>query len=202
MDLIEVERIVARDRTVESCLEEGSPPVPEPVGAPLVSLANSRYSAEDRLPAVHVLHGGLAEEEVDMVLVLQTAHKVRRIEVFVVVLLRPQVVLDDQRVRPGEVSHGGREQVVAGVERGGVVPRVVGSVALPAELRLHLVVAGPVQEVMSAQRVVAVGPAHQQAAGRDGGEDPDVVLTVLPALPLQVTGSLVPGTAGPVDSLE
>ena len=121
---------------------------------------------------------------------------------FVVVLLRPQVVLDDQRVCAGEVGHGGREQVVAGVERGGVVPRVVGRVALPAELGLHLVVAGPVQEVVTAQRVVAVGPAHQEAAGGDGGEDPDVVLTVLPTLPLQVTGSLVTSTARPVDSLE
>ena len=100
LDLVEVERILSRHGAVQSSLEEGSPPVTEPVGPTLVSLAHSRHSAEDGLAAVHELHGGLPEEEVDVVLVLQTAHKVRGVEMFVVVLLRPEVVLNDQRVRP------------------------------------------------------------------------------------------------------
>ena len=75
------------------------------------------------------------------------------------------------------------------------MPRIVGSVALPTELRLDLVVALAVHEVVTTQRVVAVGATHQQPLLGDGGEDPDVVLTILRAFPFEITGRLVPSTA-------
>ena len=80
--------------------------------------------------------------------------------------------------------------------------RVVGSIALATELGLDLVVAGPVQEVVATQRVVAVGPAHQQPPLGDDGEHPDVVLGILGPLPLEVTRGEVLSAAGPVDPLK
>ena len=80
--------------------------------------------------------------------------------------------------------------------------RVVGSIALATELGLDLVVAGPVQEVVATQRVVAVGAADQQPPLRDDGEHPDVVLAVLGALALEVTRGEVLRAAGPVDPLK
>ena len=121
---------------------------------------------------------------------------------FVVILLRPQIVFDNQRVRARKICNSCCKKVSASVERCGVVHRVVGSVALAAELSLDLVVARPVQEVVAAHRVVAVGAAHQQPALGDDGEHPDVVLTILRALPLQVTRGLVLRAAGPVDPLK
>ena len=82
------------------------------------------------------------------------------------------------------------------------MPRIVGSVALPTELRLHLVVALAVHEVVTTQRVVAVGATHQQPLLGDGGQDPDVVLTILRAFPFEITGRLVPSAARPQDSLQ
>ena len=80
--------------------------------------------------------------------------------------------------------------------------RVVGSVALATELSLDLIMSSPVQEVMATQRIVAVGPTHQQPPLRDDGEHPDVVLAVLGPLPLEVTRGEVLRAAGPVDPLK
>ena len=137
-----------------------------------------------------------------MVLVFQTAHKVRSIEMFVVILLRSQIVFDNQRVGARKICNSCGKKVSACVQRGGVVHRGVGGVALAAELGLHLVVAGPVQEVVATQRVVAVGAADQQPPLRDDGEHPDVVLAVLGALALEVTRGEVLRAAGPVDPLK
>ena len=121
---------------------------------------------------------------------------------FVVILLRSQIVFDNQRVGARKICNSCGKKVSACVQRCRVVHRVVGRVALAAELGLDLVVAGPVQEVMPTQGVVTVCAADQQPALGDDGEDPDVVLTVLGPLPLEVTGSQVLSAAGPVDPLQ
>ena len=121
---------------------------------------------------------------------------------FVVILLRSQIVFDNQRVGARKICNSCGKKVSACVERCRVVHWVVGSVALAAELGLDLVVAGPVQEVMPTQGVVTVGAADQQPALRDDGEDPDVVLAVLGPLPLEVTRGEVLSAAGPVDPLQ
>ena len=56
MNLIEVERIVARHGAVESRLEEGGPLGVEAPRAAEVVLADPRHAGEHRLAAVHVLH--------------------------------------------------------------------------------------------------------------------------------------------------
>ena len=121
---------------------------------------------------------------------------------FVVILLRSQIVFDNQRVGARKICNSCGKKVSACVERCRVVHWVVGSVALAAELGLDLVVTGPVQEVMPTQGVVTVGAADQQPALRDDGEDPDVVLAVLGPLPLEVTRGEVLSAAGPVDPLQ
>ena len=70
------------------------------------------------------------------------------------------------------------------------------------DLRHYLVAPRPVQQVVAAQRAVAVGAAHQQPRGRDGREDADVVLAVLGALPLEVAAAAVLLAARPVDPLQ
>ena len=102
--------------------------------SPLVVLAHSRHPAVDRLAAVHELNGSLSEEEIDVIIVLQRADKVGGVEVHVVVLLSPQLVLDDQAVGGREVGDGGGVEGAPGVEVGGVVVGVEGSMPSPAEL--------------------------------------------------------------------
>ena len=70
------------------------------------------------------------------------------------------------------------------------------------DLRHYLVSACPVQQVVAAQRAVAVGAAHQQPRRRDGREDADVVLAVLGALPLEVAAPSVLLATRPVDPLQ
>ena len=101
---------------------------------PLVILAHSCHPAVHRLAAVHELNGGLSEEEIHVIVVLQRADEVGRVEVHVVVLLSPQLVLDDQAVGGGEVGDGGGVEGAPGVEVGGVVVGVEGRVPSSAEL--------------------------------------------------------------------
>ena len=56
MNFIKVERIIARNGTVEASFQERSPLGIETPGAPQVILADSGHSGEDRLATVHVLH--------------------------------------------------------------------------------------------------------------------------------------------------
>ena len=85
------------------------------------------------LSAVDELHGGLAEEEVHMVLVLQGVDKVRgcrretnllstpsrnsfgrlTVEVLVIVLLCPELASVDEGVGRGEIGHCARVQFAA-----------------------------------------------------------------------------------------
>ena len=100
----------------------------------LVILTHSRHPAIHCLAAVHELHGSLAEKEIHVLVVLQRADKVGGVEVHVVVLLGPQLVLDDQAVGGGEVGDGGGVEGAPGVEVGGVVVGVEGRVPSAAEL--------------------------------------------------------------------
>ena len=101
---------------------------------PLVILAHPGHPAVHRLAAVHELDRSLAEEEIHMIVVLQRADKVGRVEVHVVVLLSAQLVLDDQAVGGGEVCDGGGVEGSPGVEVGGVVVGMEGGVPSSAEL--------------------------------------------------------------------
>ena len=69
-----------------SHLEVGDPVLLEDVLAPGVSLANAGNARVHALPAVHVLHRNLAEEEVHVVADLVGAHKVRLVQMVGVVL--------------------------------------------------------------------------------------------------------------------
>ena len=73
-----IEVTVTGDGAVQSRLEERRPLVGELVRAAGVALADARHAAEHGLAAVHVLDGRLAEEEVDVVVVLHRAHEARR----------------------------------------------------------------------------------------------------------------------------
>ena len=75
LDLVKVEGELAWDGAVESGLDEGGPPVGPPLRPAPVVLAYPSHTGKDGLAAVDVLHGGLTEEEVDVVIVLQRAHE-------------------------------------------------------------------------------------------------------------------------------
>ena len=62
--------------------------IPGLVGPALVPLADPGDPREDGLAAVDVLDGALPEEEVDVLAVREGAHKVRRVQLAGVVLLR------------------------------------------------------------------------------------------------------------------
>ena len=83
------------------------------MNAALIVLAHSGHAAVDRLAAVDVLHGGLPEEEVHVVLVLHRADKVGRVQVLVIVLLGAQLAFDDERICGGKIGHGSGIQFAA-----------------------------------------------------------------------------------------
>ena len=89
LDLVEKVGKLPGNRTVEPGLEVGGPVLVQDVLAPGVPLADPRNPGVDALPAVHVLHGNLAEEEVDVLPDLVGADKVRLVEVVGVVLDGP-----------------------------------------------------------------------------------------------------------------
>ncbi len=110
LNLVKVEWHFTRHGAVEPRLEKRRPTPLELVAPAFVVLADARHATEDAFPAVDVLDGRLAEEEVDVILVLHGAHEVGRVEVFVVVLLGPQLALVDERVGGGKVGDGARVQ--------------------------------------------------------------------------------------------
>ena len=55
------------------------------------------------LGTVHVLHGVLTEEEVNIILIFNGANKVRIVEMVEVVLFSSQLVTNDEGVRTTEV---------------------------------------------------------------------------------------------------
>lgn len=65
-DLVKVEWIFAWDGTIETSFQIGGPVVHQDILPTGVSFANSSYPGVDILPAVHVLHSGLPEEEVNV----------------------------------------------------------------------------------------------------------------------------------------
>ncbi len=98
------------------------------------------------------------------------------------VLLRTKPVFDDERVGGGEVGDGGRVQVAAGVDGGGVVAGVVwaeaatGELARPVAVAVVVVVVAAV--VVPAEGVVGVGATNEEGVAVGQGQHSNVVLTV------------------------
>ena len=137
-----------------------------------------------------------------MVPILKTGHKIWRIQMFVVILLRSQIVLDDQRIRARKVCNCCRKKISACVERRGVVFWIIRRVSLSTKLCFDLVLALRVKEIVSTKGIVAIGSTDQEPRVGDDGENSDVVLAVFGALPLDITSSFVLCVARPNDSLE
>lgn len=74
--LIEVERKLARNATVEPGLQIGGPVVGQKILAPDILLADTCNARIDRFAAVDVLHGSFPEEEIHVVPDVKWAHKV------------------------------------------------------------------------------------------------------------------------------
>ena len=121
LDLVEVERIVARNGAVQPGLQEGGPVVLEDQIPAAVVLADASDSGVDGLAAVDVLDGGFPEHEVDEVVGLERPDKVG--------LSQPErVVLDrSEQVRKVRAGHSVDGVVVAG-EVGGAADEVVAGV--------------------------------------------------------------------------
>ena len=62
------------------------------------------------LSAIHKFHGGLTEEEVDMVLIFQGIDEMRLIEVLEVILFSTQPIFDDKCVSGRKICHCSRVQ--------------------------------------------------------------------------------------------
>lgn len=77
LDLVEVERELAGYAAVDARLQVGRPVLVENVLPANVSLADSCDARVDRLAAVYVLDGRLPEEEVDVVVNVETSHEIR-----------------------------------------------------------------------------------------------------------------------------
>lgn len=105
LQLVEVEGIVAGNGAVEPGLYERRPSIVELIRSALVVLAYACDTRVDRGAAVHRLHGVLAEEEVDELLVLKRADEVRLVQLAQVVLLRALRLAVNQRVAAGKVRN-------------------------------------------------------------------------------------------------
>ena len=86
LDLVEVVGKLPGNGAVEPRLEIGGPVLGQHILAPGVPFADAGNARVHGLPAVHVLHGDLAEEEVHIVADLVGADKVRLVQVVGVVL--------------------------------------------------------------------------------------------------------------------
>ena len=118
LDLVEIERVVAGDGTVESSFEKSCPVVFENETSASIALADSRNSRVDGFTAVDVLHGRLPEHEVDEVVGLKRPNEIR--------LSKPERVVLDGSEQIGKIRSGHPvDGVVVAREVGGAADEVV-----------------------------------------------------------------------------